>query len=51
MLPTVVEGASSRWVFSDDGTVGARLRSPEARDFYALEGLWADATVREIAPS
>jgi ribosome-associated protein len=51
VLPNGVEGPSDRWVLIDYGTVVVHLMSPEARDFYDLEGLWADATVLEIAPS
>ncbi len=38
-----VEGPSARWVLMDYGGGVAHLMSPEARDFYDLEGLWADA--------
>lgn len=50
-LPNGVEGPSDRWVLIDYVTVVVHLMSPEARDFYDLEGLWADATVLEINPS
>lgn len=45
-----VEGPSSRWVLMDYGTVVAHLMSPEARDFYDLEGLWADAPRVPVTP-
>lgn len=51
VLPNGVEGPSDRWVLIDYGTVIVHLMSPEARDFYDLEGLWADATPLDIAPS
>ncbi|MFA5550260.1 MAG: ribosome silencing factor [Trueperaceae bacterium] len=51
VLPNGVEGPSERWVLIDYGTVVVHLMSPEARDFYDLEGLWADATALEIAPT
>lgn len=51
VLPNGVEGPSERWVLIDYGTVVVHLMSPEARDFYDLEGLWADATPLEVAPS
>ncbi len=50
-LPNGVEGPSDRWVLLDYVTVVVHLMSPEARDFYDLEGLWADAKVVEITPS
>lgn len=51
VFPAGVEGPSERWVLIDYGTVVVHLMSPEARDFYDLEGLWADASLLEIAPS
>ncbi len=51
VLPNGVEGPSDRWVLIDYGTVVVHLMSPEARDFYDLEGLWADATPLEVTPS
>ncbi len=51
VLPDGVEGPSDRWVLLDYGTVVVHLMSPEARDFYDLEGLWADAATLEVSPS
>lgn len=47
--PLRVEGARSRdWVLLDYGSVVAHVFYPEAREFYALERLWADAETVEI---
>lgn len=46
-----VEGPSARWVLMDYGGVIAHLMSPDARAFYDLEGLWADAPRVEVVPS
>lgn len=45
-----VEGPSSRWVLMDYGTFVVHLMSPEARAFYDLEGLWADAPLVPVMP-
>ena len=41
--PRGIEGPSERWVLIDYGSVVVHLMSPEAREFYDLEGLWIDA--------
>jgi ribosome-associated protein len=46
-----VEGPSSRWVLMDYGSFVVHLMSPEAREFYDLEGLWADAPRVELSAS
>jgi ribosome-associated protein len=39
-----IEGyAESRWILLDYGNVVIHLFEPEAREYYALEQLWADA--------
>jgi ribosome-associated protein len=38
-----VEGPSPRWVLLDYGAVLVHLMSAEAREYYDLEGFWADA--------
>lgn len=50
-LPRGVEGPSDRWVLLDYGPVVVHLMSPEARDFYDLEGLWADAERVDVKPN
>jgi ribosome-associated protein len=51
LLPKGVEGPSTRWVLLDYGYIVVHLMSPEARTFYDLEGLWADAGRLEVQPS
>lgn len=51
VLPRGVEGPSNRWVLLDYGNVVVHVMSTDARDFYDLEGLWADANRVEVAPS
>ncbi|MDQ3398664.1 MAG: ribosome silencing factor [Deinococcota bacterium] len=46
-----VEGPSTRWVLIDFYHIVIHVMSPEARDFYDLEGLWADAKRLEVQPS
>lgn len=43
LRPVAVEGPSSRWVLVNLGAIIVHLMSAEARAFYDLEGLWADA--------
>ena len=50
-LPRGIEGPSERWILIDYGTVVAHLMSPDAREFYDLEGLWADADRLDVTPS
>jgi len=49
--PIAIEGPSERWVLMDFGDIVVHIMSQEAREFYDLEGLWADATVLEIEPT
>lgn len=48
--PRGVEGPSQRWLLLDYGDLIVHLMSPEARAFYDLEGLWADAERPEVVP-
>jgi ribosome-associated protein len=49
--PRGVEAPSTRWVLIDYGGVIVHLMSPEARAFYDLEGLWADAETIPVTPA
>lgn len=49
--PKGVEGPSARWVLMDYGSVIVHVMSPEAREFYDLEGLWADAERVAVQPN
>jgi len=46
--PKSIEGPSERWVLIDFGHIIAHVMSPDAREFYDLEGLWADAERLEV---
>jgi ribosome-associated protein len=46
--PAAVEGPSPRWVLVNFGAIIVHLMTPETRDFYDLEGLWADASPVEL---
>jgi ribosome-associated protein len=48
--PRGVEGPSNRWILLDYGNVVTHIMSPDARSFYDLEGLWADARRLEVVP-
>ncbi len=50
-LPRGVEGPSDRWILVDYGAIIVHLMSREARSFYDLEGLWADAEQVEVTPA
>jgi ribosome-associated protein len=49
-VPRAVEGPSTRWVLIDYGWVVVHIMSAEARDFYDIEGLWADAARVGVTP-
>ncbi len=49
--PKGVEGPSTRWTLIDYGFIVVHVMSPEAREFYDLEGLWADADMLTVTPS
>ena len=47
--PAHTEGArNATWILMDYVNVIVHIFSKDARDFYALEDLWADASVRRI---
>jgi|SRR5690625_2715267 len=46
-----LEGPSERWVLLDFASVTVHIMSHDAREFYDLEGLWADATEVHVVPS
>jgi ribosome-associated protein len=48
--PKGIEGPSTRWVLMDYVKVVVHVMSPEARAFYDLEGLWADAPRVSVTP-
>ncbi len=50
-MPKAIEGPSGRWVLMDYGYIVVHVMSPEAREFYDLEGLWADAERLNIEPA
>ncbi len=49
-FPRAVEGPSDRWILMDYGAIVVHLMNREAREFYDLEGLWADAETVEVTP-
>lgn len=49
LKPIGRESASPRWSLLDFGSVVVHIMSPEAREFYDLEGLWADAERVDLA--
>lgn len=49
MLPVHTEGERERrWILLDYGDVIAHIMVPEAREYYRLEELWADAPRLEL---
>ncbi len=46
-----IEGPSQKWILMDYGFTVVHIMSPEAREFYDLEGLWADAESLEVVPN
>ena len=51
VLPKGIEGPSERWVLMDYGDTVVHLMNAEAREFYDIEGLWADAEVLPVKPT
>ena len=50
VMPKGIEGPSNRWILLDYGSDITHIMSPDARSFYDLEGLWADADRLEVTP-
>jgi ribosome-associated protein len=49
LLPERVEGlAQARWVLMDYLDVVVHLFTPDARAYYRLEQLWAEAPMQEV---
>lgn len=46
--PLHIEGRSTGWVVIDYGTTVVHVFQPEAREYYNLERLWADAEPIDI---
>lgn len=46
--PRNVEGKSTGWILLDYGTVVVHLFTPDQRETYSLEHLWADAKEYEL---
>ena len=51
IAPRGIEAPSSRWVLMDYGGLVVHLMNPEAREFYDLEGFWADADTVAVPPT
>ena len=47
--PRNVEGKSTGWILLDYGTVVVHLFTPDQRETYSLEHLWADAKEFDIS--
>ncbi len=46
-----IEGPSQKWILMDYGFTVVHIMSPDAREFYDLEGLWADAESLVVVPN
>ncbi len=47
--PRNIEGKSTGWILLDYGTVVVHLFTPDQRETYSLEHLWADAQEYDIS--
>ena len=47
--PKSIEGKSTGWILLDYGTVVVHLFTPDQRETYSLEHLWADAKEFDIS--
>lgn len=43
LLPRIEGEAAGGWILADYGTVILHIFSPDRRDYYSLEELWAEA--------
>ncbi len=51
VLPKGIEGPPNNWLLMDYINVIVHIMSPDAREFYDLENLWADAERLQITPN
>lgn len=47
--PRQIEGYSTGWILLDYSDVVIHVFSPDQRELYSLEKLWADATVEDVS--
>ena len=47
--PKNIEGKSTGWILLDYGTVVVHLFTPDQRELYSLEHLWADAKEVDVS--
>jgi ribosome-associated protein len=47
--PKSIEGKSTGWILLDYGTVVVHVFTPDQRELYSLEHLWADAKEYDIS--
>ncbi len=47
--PIHIEGKATGWILLDYGSVMIHVFTPEAREYYNLEKLWADGEIQDIS--